>query len=66
MTPPLTAREQEVAALVAKGMDRQRIAAELGVSPRTVESHIHHAAMRIGGDAPPRERLATWFYEAAT
>lgn len=59
----LTPREREVAALVAKGLDRQQIAAELGVSPRTVETHIAHAAMRIGGEAPPRHRLTLWFYE---
>jgi non-specific serine/threonine protein kinase len=60
---PLTAREREVAQLVAKGLTTQRIAAELGVSPRTVEGHIQQAAMRLGGDTPPRHRLTIWVFQ---
>jgi DNA-binding NarL/FixJ family response regulator len=58
----LTPREQEIAALVAKGMPTKRIAATLGVAERTVKAHIHNAAQRIGGDTSPRHRLTIWFF----
>jgi DNA-binding NarL/FixJ family response regulator len=37
---PLTPREGEVLALIAKGLSYQRIAKSLGMSPHTVTSHI--------------------------
>ncbi|MBX3635325.1 MAG: response regulator transcription factor [Rubrivivax sp.] len=37
---PLTPREGEVLALIAKGLSYQRIAESLGMSPHTVTSHI--------------------------
>lgn len=37
---PLTPREGEVLALIAKGLSYQRIAEALGMSPHTVTSHI--------------------------
>jgi DNA-binding NarL/FixJ family response regulator len=37
---PLTPREGEVLALIAKGLSYQRIALTLGMSPHTVTSHI--------------------------
>lgn len=37
---PLTPREGEVLALIAKGLSYQRIAETLGMSPHTVTSHI--------------------------
>jgi two-component system, NarL family, response regulator LiaR len=36
----LTAREHEVLRLAAAGMGNQRIAAELVLSPRTVQAHL--------------------------
>jgi FixJ family two-component response regulator len=59
---PLTPREQQVAALVAKGYAVKRIAAELRISPKTVDAHIQQAAQRIPGDASPLHRLTLWFY----
>lgn len=40
--PPsqLTDREQEVRACVEQGMSNSQIAAQLGISPKTVESHM--------------------------
>ncbi len=44
---PLTAREREVADLAARGRSSQEIADELFVSRRTVESHLHHAFLKL-------------------
>lgn len=44
----LTAREQEVVAMAAKGTPSAEIARALRVSVRTVESHLHHARTRLG------------------
>ncbi len=39
---PLTSREVEVIQLLAEGKSNREVAAELGVSTRTVESHRNH------------------------
>jgi predicted ATPase/DNA-binding NarL/FixJ family response regulator len=44
----LTAREREVAALVAKGLTNKDIAARLVVSKRTVDAHIEHILSKLG------------------
>ena len=37
----LTKREQEILALLAKGLAYKQIAGELGISPGTVQTHLH-------------------------
>jgi DNA-binding CsgD family transcriptional regulator len=44
----LTAREQEVAQLVAAGQTNAEIAAALYLSPRTVERHVGHILTKLG------------------
>jgi FixJ family two-component response regulator len=44
----LTAREQEVLAMLAKGLTSKQIADALGLSPRTVESHRAAIAGKAG------------------
>ncbi|OJX97928.1 MAG: hypothetical protein BGO96_13570 [Micrococcales bacterium 73-15] len=44
----LTAREHEVAQLVAAGLSNQQIAAELVISVRTVENHVHRTMRKTG------------------
>lgn len=44
----LTAREREIAALVADGMTNRQIAARLFVSEKTVESHLSNAFGKLG------------------
>ena len=55
---PLTAREYEVARLIAAGMTNGEIASELTVSPRTVGSHVEHVLAKLG--AARRTEIATW------
>jgi DNA-binding NarL/FixJ family response regulator len=45
--PRLTAREQEVVHLVARGMTNKAIAHQLGISPRTVEGHLNHVFEKL-------------------
>jgi non-specific serine/threonine protein kinase len=54
----LTAREREVAALVAQGKANREIAAALVVEPKTVEAHITHILSKLGFDN--RVQIATW------
>lgn len=44
----LTAREQEVVRLVARGRSNKAIAHQLGISPRTVEGHLNHVFEKVG------------------
>ena len=46
--PKLTAREQEVVRLVARGRSNKFIARQLGISPRTVEGHLNHVFEKVG------------------
>jgi DNA-binding NarL/FixJ family response regulator len=53
---PLTAREREVANLVAAGLTNKQIARQLIVSVRTVEGHLYRATTKL--DISDREELA--------
>ncbi|MDF0528800.1 LuxR C-terminal-related transcriptional regulator [Tsukamurella sp. 8F] len=53
---PLSAREREIASLVAEGLSNRDIAQRLTVSVRTVEGHIYRACIKV--DAPDRDVLA--------
>ncbi|XTZ17295.1 response regulator transcription factor [Micromonospora echinospora] len=44
----LTARESEIAALVSTGMTNSQIAADLGLSVRTVDSHLWRVYHKLG------------------
>jgi len=45
---PLTRREREVAGLAAPGAASRQIAAQLGLSVRTVENHLQSAYVKLG------------------
>ena len=47
-TTALSAREQEVMALMVRGLHNRRIAEELGISPRTVEVHKARVMEKLG------------------
>jgi DNA-binding CsgD family transcriptional regulator len=54
---PLTAREREVATLVAEGLSNRQIAHALVSALRTVEGHIYRACTKLG--VATRHELAT-------
>ncbi|MEV7394970.1 LuxR C-terminal-related transcriptional regulator [Streptomyces sp. NPDC091215] len=56
---PLTRREREVAALVAKGLSNRKIAEELVVSPRTVDFHVENIRAKLGFSG--RAQVAAWW-----
>jgi predicted ATPase/DNA-binding CsgD family transcriptional regulator len=54
----LTAREQQIADLIAKGLSNKVIAETLVISPRTVGSHVEHILAKL--DFSSRAQIATW------
>lgn len=56
---PLTAREMEVAQLVARGLTNRDIAANLVLSSRTIDSHVQHILTKL--DFHSRSQIAGWF-----
>ena len=54
----LTARERQVAALIAQGQSNHAIAETLVVSERTVESHVTNILAKL--DFSSRARIAVW------
>ncbi len=55
---PLTAREREVARLVARGSSNRQIAAALVISERTAEAHLSNILSKLG--LSTRVQLAAW------
>ena len=58
----LTARQQEVAVLVAEGLSNREIAQRLQLSVRTVETHVNNILTGLG--LRGRTRLAGWVRDA--
>jgi DNA-binding NarL/FixJ family response regulator len=56
--PQLSDREREVLALVAGGLANKQIARHLGISERTVKSHLTSVFQRIGVSG--RTQAALW------
>ncbi|HEX5914747.1 MAG TPA: LuxR C-terminal-related transcriptional regulator, partial [Rubrobacter sp.] len=60
-TDPLTAREREVAAMVAQGLSNRQIARELFLSERTIEAHVSKILRKL--DLTSRTEIASWATE---
>ena len=58
----LTAREREIAILIAQGKSNQAIADVLVVTKRTVETHIGNIMFKLGRNS--RTQIAVWAVEA--
>lgn len=58
VTSPLTAREREIAVLVAEGLSNRAIAQTLVISPRTVDGHVEHILSKLGFVS--RAQIASW------
>jgi DNA-binding CsgD family transcriptional regulator len=55
---PLTAREFEVAKLIALGMTNAEIGEQIFVSPKTVSAHVEHILSKLG--VARRTEIAAW------
>jgi DNA-binding CsgD family transcriptional regulator len=56
----LSRRQREALALLARGYANRALAARLGLSENTVESHVRALLARIGGRG--RTALVAWFW----
>jgi non-specific serine/threonine protein kinase len=54
----LTAREHEIAVLVASGLSNRDVAARLFISKRTVDAHVEHIFSKLGMSS--RVQLTVW------
>jgi DNA-binding NarL/FixJ family response regulator len=55
----LSAREAQVAALIAEGLSNRQIAHRLHLSERTAENHVTHILTKLGFGS--RARIASWY-----
>jgi pimeloyl-ACP methyl ester carboxylesterase len=60
----LTARQEEVAALVSQGCTNREIAARLGIDERSAEGHVERIRLRLGFRS--RAQIASWYAAART
>jgi non-specific serine/threonine protein kinase len=58
---PLSRREREVAALIARGLTNREIAAELVIAERTAGTHVSNLLGKLG--ARTRSQIAAWAVE---
>jgi DNA-binding CsgD family transcriptional regulator len=56
--PRISVREKEIAALVVGGSTNREIAGSLGLSERTVETHVQNLLTKLGFHS--RTQIATW------
>lgn len=62
LVEPLTAREQDIWLLVARGYSNGEIAEQLVISPGTVKTHVHHLLAKL--DLRDRSQLVIAAYES--
>ncbi|GAA2273511.1 LuxR family transcriptional regulator [Nonomuraea roseoviolacea subsp. roseoviolacea] len=56
--PPLTARETQIARLIAQGLSNKEIGRSLMIAQRTAEGHVEHILDKLGLDS--RTQVAVW------
>jgi DNA-binding CsgD family transcriptional regulator len=59
----LTARQLQVAALVAEGLTNRQIAERLGIQERSAEGHVERIRLRLG--VTSRAQVAAWWAREA-
>jgi pimeloyl-ACP methyl ester carboxylesterase/DNA-binding CsgD family transcriptional regulator len=59
VTPALTPRQREVAALISQGLTNREIAGRLFITERSAESHVERIRDRMGFRS--RSQIAAWF-----
>jgi non-specific serine/threonine protein kinase len=59
--PPLSRREREVTALIARGLSNREISDALVITEKTVGSHVEHIMTKLG--LRSRTRVAVWAVE---
>jgi predicted ATPase/DNA-binding CsgD family transcriptional regulator len=55
----LTPREKQVAALISEGLTNREIAQRLVIAPRTAETHLQNAMLKLGFTS--RSQVASWY-----
>jgi DNA-binding CsgD family transcriptional regulator/tetratricopeptide (TPR) repeat protein len=58
VTSPLTARERQIASMIARGMSNKSIADTLTISRRTVDGHVERILRKL--DFSSRTQVASW------
>ncbi len=61
-SPALSARELEVAHLVADGLSNRQVAARLVISERTAGNHVQHILTKLGFSS--RSQIIAWYLRA--
>lgn len=61
--PTLTARQREIAALVAEGLTNREIGHRLGIAERSAEGHLERIRLRLG--LRSRAQVAAWWVATA-
>ena len=61
--PTLTARQREIAALVAEGLTNREIGHRLGIAERSAEGHLERIRLRLG--VRSRAQVAAWWVATA-
>jgi len=59
MSPALTPRQRQVAALIAEGLTNKQVAERLYITERSAESHVERIMDRLGFRS--RSQIAAWF-----
>lgn len=63
---PLSAREEDVAALIARGLMKSEIAVELGITESTVKSNVRSIVNKIPGSARGMRKIMLWMLTGRT